>query len=75
MISTWKTSTHEYPQSMFWIKNKKHIKKISAENFQFLQPQKILYISWECFRNASKPLFPLPTEPTHKSLLSSAERF
>ena len=39
-----------YPPSMFWSKIKKNIFKNSTENFQFLQLQKNLYITWACFR-------------------------
>ena len=44
-----------YPQSVL-CKNKKNIKKNSAENFQFLQLKKNLYITichWACFHNGS----------------------
>ena len=36
--------------------NKKNIKKNSAENFQFVQLKKNLYITWACFCNGIKPV-------------------
>ena len=39
-----------YPQSVL-SKNKKNIKKNSAENFQFLKLKKSLFIAWASFLN------------------------
>ena len=43
--------SNEYPQSMFWIKNKKKYQNISIKNSIFLQFRKDLYVTWACFRN------------------------
>ena len=43
--------SNEYPQSMFWSKNKKNIKEFLLKIFIFYNFFKSLYIAWACFRN------------------------
>ena len=46
------------PQSMFWSKNKKNIKKKkkTSENEHVNSREILLYIAWACLRNDMKKL-------------------
>ena len=44
--------SNEYPQSMFWSKNKKNIKNFQL-NFSIFKAKKSLCIAWASFRNVN----------------------